>query len=67
VPNVFVKKFGWANFGLETGKNLIKYVSLKYFLEMCFEKSYAGILKSLDGQKMPAGTRLGSAGLGKAN
>jgi hypothetical protein len=34
---------------------------------MCFEKSYAGILKSLDGQKMPAGTRLGSAGLGKAN
>ena len=34
---------------------------------MCFEKGPAGILKSLCGQKMPAGTRLGSGGLDQPN
>jgi hypothetical protein len=56
-----------GKFGLEIEKSEEISQLKKFYLEMCYEKGRAGILKSLCGQKMPASTGLGSVGLDQPN
>jgi hypothetical protein len=67
VPNLFVSRAKNCRQKILNGEFWIKnrkIVNYKgYFLEMCFEKGSVCILKSLGRQKMPVGTKFGSAAL----